>query len=200
MARLCSPILLKIAVGWWSPPANTQSEVFFFPSLALALLTRTVISLIGKIKSIQLLATISTTYALKRVQPYFVAAIVGTILFPAVGIFAIINSVKAKYAKLDEDFDDTIKFSRYSYIFGRLAIFLGLTFYTAIVLVCLYLVGLWSFGTGAIFDKNRLKSLIKTLIFEPIKDRPPAEWFSAAHSICNFTREAWRRWNEAEEA
>lgn len=143
-----------------------------------------------KIKSIQLVATISTTYALKRVQPYFVAAIVGTILFPAVGIFAIINSVKAKYAKLDEDFDDTIKFSRYSYIFGRLAIFLGLTFYTAIVLVCLYLVGLWSFGTGAIFDKNRLKSLIKTLIFEPIKDRPPAEWFSAAHSICNFTREA----------
>jgi len=111
-------------------------------------------------------STISTTYALKRVQPYFVAAIVGTFLFPAVGIFAIINSVKAKYAKLDEDFDDTIKFSRYSYIFGRLAIFLGLTFYTAIVLVCLFLVGLWSF------------------------DRPPAEWFSAAHSICNFTREA----------
>jgi len=104
-----------------------------------------------KMKSIQLLATISTTYALKQVQPYFVAAIVGTILFPAVGIFAIINSVKAKYAKLDEDFDDTMKFSRYSYIFGRLAIFLGLAFYMTVVLVCLYLVGLWSFGTGAFF-------------------------------------------------
>lgn len=82
-------------------------------------------------------------------QPYFVAAILGTLLFPAVGIFAIVNSVKAKYAKLDEDFDETMKYSRNSYIFGRLAIFFGLIFYLLLVLACLYLLGLWSFEEGS---------------------------------------------------
>ena len=48
-------------------------------------------------------------------------------------------------SKLDDKYEETLKFSRRSYFYGRIAICFGCWFYLIVIAFILFLVGLWSF-------------------------------------------------------
>jgi len=88
--------------------------------------------------------TITTHFALKRMSTYSTSSYIGAILCPIFGIFAVKNSLKAKYSKIEEHYSDTLKYSNRAYYFARAAIYSGLLIYITGILFILYALGLWS--------------------------------------------------------